>query len=766
MFVLSSLIYSDKCYAQTQPTSADWVSFVFTCVDSPSEPYFEINFPGGTITNPSYNNYHFGIDFDPTPGANWVSPSGNDLLAYPHSISDYRGFGFADFTGRDASGNTVFARVYFVECCFGEVPPSGTKIYAEPEKLSFWNSSGNITGESIMILGNIDVDLNFDIHTCDMLMGTDARLYLETDMSLANTQTEYKSFCRNYWDGIHAHFESNTLSFSSECKVFDGLRAVYLRNDASFECNNTTFDNNPIAVIVINYSASNYFDFTENFVLGSNNYLTHNQHSSSPIDISQYQVVNSPAFNNNPIFPNDFGQGIFISQCENIEIKQDNYFESNNTHYFHIACQNTNLEIYENTFIGSVEALRTFSANILFGDLLDPNLENLVENCGMWIENSGMFMANNTFEGNTTSSIFIRNPSQFSSSSPIAEGLIIRENHFTDYANIHIQNQSSFSEDRFYTIDLNTIVRTEIICENLNYNSSSQNRLRIEENQIFVMTFISNHVNNCIKLVNCEKPRVSENYIRGNASSSPSNTAIYVESSPNSQILQNYIFLLPIEPPPLPQDYFSFENGVVFKGDCTGSELYCNSFNNPKNAIVFDGATLSDFGGASPIYGANNIFSYPMSFINQMINSVTGNLSNNITYFYYDQSGNQANPDIYWFTNPWEKTVSVTNGVISDDDSGEEGCPSLPSFLLSQQDFFETTTSSINFQLFPNPSNGTVHFKSETASNILIKDLNGKIIFHRKNCSDEIIEHNLPKGLYIFSIEQNGQITNKKLIVN
>ncbi|MDG1730696.1 MAG: family 16 glycosylhydrolase [Algibacter sp.] len=80
----------------------------------------------------------------------------------------------------------------------------------------------------------------------------------------------------------------------------------------------------------------------------------------------------------------------------------------------------------------------------------------------------------------------------------------------------------------------------------------------------------------------------------------------------------------------------------------------------------------------------------------------------------------------------------------------------------------EDNTSKDRFRLFPNPSKNIVHIKSnESSYDLKIYDLNGRVIINSKNLNSSTIDvSDFNKGLYVFKIISNDEVSTYKVIVN
>ncbi|MCC5916307.1 MAG: hypothetical protein JJU02_03155, partial [Cryomorphaceae bacterium] len=705
------------------PTSKDHVAFAFTCEDPGASNMYEINFPGEPITDFTF------IDKIGVSGLSFDDPlysASGEFEVNVNQIDDYREFGVVAFSGNQ-DGNEVTINVYFVKCC-EDIPFSG-EIIAEPHPMSFWADVSNpnsIDSKDVLVLGEISVDLSLDINSSQMFMGTDASFILDSDINITVSGSVFQAYCKYFWDGIHAHNSSNSVDLINDSYISDGLRAIYLRNNASFVTNQTIFDNNPNAVILMNYGSSSSIDIIDNEFRNTTGYLTMSHHPLSTIDMSSYQISNSPG-GATAIF-SDYGQALLVSSVNDIDIGPDNIFTSEAIHYYHITLEGTNAHLFENEFYNNVEAIRAYNSNCLFGGS-DPSDENYVEECSMYIELSGTHFQNNEFQGGNIGSIKIINPSQFTGSgiTPNADGVIIEENLIENYHLVEILNQSFFQQNRDYHIFSNLILNTNVRCENLDYSVSNSKRLRVEDNNFQFDPYEYPTYEIYLSLINCFHPRVTENNFWGNDGETPEKTtAIHIEDCQEAQVLENGIYVFPTIPEKDIQDYYSFQYGITFKGNCSNSDFYCNKISNPRYGINLIGASLSDFGGAAPDIGTNNLFSHAITFSSQMVLAITGSIMNSVDYFYYDESGSSSLWS--WTTDPSVYGISVTNAPFNSQGTGEEGCIVMPSYFLSEnkEDSYETE----GFNLFPNPSNGMFHFTSEQESTLTLLNGNGQVVFH------------------------------------
>ena len=75
-------------------------------------------------------------------------------------------------------------------------------------------------------------------------------------------------------------------------------------------------------------------------------------------------------------------------------------------------------------------------------------------------------------------------------------------------------------------------------------------------------------------------------------------------------------------------------------------------------------------------------------------------------------------------------------------------------------------TGKLNSRVFPNPSKNHFFFETESAGNIVIQDLSGKIVHSSiVNKGKNEINTNLQSGVYIITQQAEAKKSNTKLII-
>lgn len=75
-------------------------------------------------------------------------------------------------------------------------------------------------------------------------------------------------------------------------------------------------------------------------------------------------------------------------------------------------------------------------------------------------------------------------------------------------------------------------------------------------------------------------------------------------------------------------------------------------------------------------------------------------------------------------------------------------------------------TGKLNSRVFPNPSKNHFFFETESAGNIVIQDLSGKVVYSAiVNKGNTEIQTNLPSGVYVITQQSDGKKSSTKVII-
>lgn len=167
-------------------------------------------------------------------------------------VVNYMGYGRFVFIGEDANGMTFEFSLYIAECC-GDMPPSVSRTFVD-QTMSFWEPSGTISGEQILILGNVDVDISINLSDNVFEMGTDASFELIRDASFESFDNVFRPFCNFRWDRIHAPSNDNKIVMDDNSFWNGAIRGVHGENNADIQVLDSKADNNICSVLLENYS--------------------------------------------------------------------------------------------------------------------------------------------------------------------------------------------------------------------------------------------------------------------------------------------------------------------------------------------------------------------------------------------------------------------------------------------------------------------------------------------------------------------------------
>jgi hypothetical protein len=787
MFVLSSFFYSGKCYAQTEPTSSDWVSFVFTCMDKPNDPYYDVVFPGGTFMNFDYNGFHEGIDFDPTPGPNWdISPSG-DLMAFPNFFTDYRDFGYVDFVGQDGDGNDVNARVYFVECCDNNLPTVDF-ILAEPSRLSFWNPTGAFSSDNVLVLGNVEIDIQMSSSESQFKMGTDASLNLIGSTELLSDEDHFFPYCKIRWDAIRGNAATNNQRIILEKSKYEGaIRGLFGQNNVDLQMINSISDNNIIGVLIENFTAGgphqptssigSYFKLDESMILNTVDVANTPVHPSSPIDLTPY--VSNLSISTSLIACSS-SVGIMLFNSTYVEVGSVNYnknefFVSPNPtdNYIHLASDNSHFT-FENNDVDFYIGIEAHSSSgriggtsighrnyFNFADIIfyggNPEIRrNHIYHTKVELNNPNPTAFTNFEDG------------AFFEENYLANVLVSIENSALNAVKVHVKN--NISEGSSYRF------------ENIDDNPSLEYRLVVNNNEILNLFAEGSMV-----VTNCNNPVFGDNNFRiVNSLVIQNNDLIQafglkLINCNNPEIISNRFepFLLTTGLAP------GFKQALYLEGNIDILTLNCNNFTNAFYCVQFGRPSTStsahltdDIGSTGPGVGANNSFLVQQGFTGfnttsglvmpqaALFGEITTPGGVNIDYHFYDNS--ILHPDFEPLNYGVNGIVFPNNPIIDQVASiNNSGCLSTPQKRTPLTDVKDRSEDKNELVVYPNPANQSMNIdfpQDLEIADFYITNLLGRILV-QENQPQKSITLSLPQGQYILIARAtNGTTFTKKII--
>lgn len=145
-----------------------------------------------------------------------------------------------------------------------------------------------------------------------------------------------------------------------------------------------------------------------------------------------------------------------------------------------------------------------------------------------------------------------------------------------------------------------------------------------------------------------------------------------------------------------------------------------------------------------------------------------------VNFYLADYRFTDDNDD--YLVNTWEWVDLSSLGMVfgldfklSSSDAGTSGM-NTPAYFsmdnLSGQYLSLKETTSIDYNLYPNPANEMVMIETPLNSTIQITDISGRVIYNNTAVSDltQIYLTNFMSGIYIVNITNNGISTSQKLI--
>ena len=94
--------------------------------------------------------------------------------------------------------------------------------------------------------------------------------------------------------------------------------------------------------------------------------------------------------------------------------------------------------------------------------------------------------------------------------------------------------------------------------------------------------------------------------------------------------------------------------------------------------------------------------------------------------------------------------------------SGGQCTPTCNSIIISNVNEF----SNSEFKLYPNPSNGLINLSVNSAENLKITTLLGKVVFEKPQLEGKTIDvQHLPSGVYYCSYTSNNTLYSEKILL-
>ena len=149
-------------------------------------------------------------------------------------------------------------------------------------------------------------------------------------------------------------------------------------------------------------------------------------------------------------------------------------------------------------------------------------------------------------------------------------------------------------------------------------------------------------------------------------------------------------------------------------------------------------------------------------------------ISSNTTYICVGQSATLTANGVNTYTWNTSATTSViavsptvtTSYTVTGSDLNGCTASAVISQSVSPCTGIDAKNSIVNFNIYPNPNNGTFTIDTETELNVTIVDVLGKTVYSSKltNGKNQINLTNLVNGIYIVKAENNGKINTIRLI--
>jgi hypothetical protein len=128
-----------------------------------------------------------------------------------------------------------------------------------------------------------------------------------------------------------------------------------------------------------------------------------------------------------------------------------------------------------------------------------------------------------------------------------------------------------------------------------------------------------------------------------------------------------------------------------------------------------------------------------------------------------------------WSTNATTSSISVSPAVTTVytvTGTSSASCKNTATIsvnVVTCTAIFAANASTISFAIFPNPAKDMLHLRSQAGKKKMsITDLTGKLMYEGETIEEnvQIDVSKLAKGIYIFTLSQNGILRNEKLIID
>ncbi|MCC5918587.1 MAG: T9SS type A sorting domain-containing protein [Cryomorphaceae bacterium] len=754
------------------PTSKDHVAFIFTCLDPGSNDHYEV-FQGLDLVD-AYDIGEegvSGVSIDPPSS----SPSGYTEINVDN-IDDYRGFGVVGLYGETSGGEFFNLSVYFIECCEG--PPTPSLIIAEQEPISFWEPSAVISGEQVLVLGNIEIDVSVNFDNNLFEMGTDASFELDRDTDLESFNDIYQPYCEFRWDRIFAPGIDNSITLEGNTFWTGALRGVHGEVNAHIEIIESKADNNIISILLDNYEdggpygSGSYFKIENSTIELKTDLYSFDQHPSSPINMNNYLnfLTNYTTL----------GFGIRVLNSDYIEIGQASYdyntfdFDTDNE-FAHLGITDSWVVVENNDFFDVSYSIQALESAVRIGG---PSVAqgNYFDGTHLLFKEGSTNIQNCYFEGMPLIGTHNERKVIMLDSEPLTppdglEGNHVLNNYFYNFFLEVFQSTPSTNLD--VDVKDNIAEASVFHFEGIHGNPPfpTNPRLTINDN-----TMLNGFRDFLVKLEDCNHATIGDNTFRNtqtsyNISSSQGTEAVgvYIDNSQNVSLYSNTFVPLVASPDP----EIGFKSGVYAANNIQGLQFYCNEFYNVYNGVQFyDGVITTSIGfpNTSPGTGANNTFellpgfpgtgslwSSPFSSI--LVHFLL--MPNQIDYFWDGTAGSMYDPD------PYGGGIVFLRGAVFGDANGGVGCPSIPQKRFEpMENNFETNVNH-SILAYPNPANEQMIIEipeDYLNSSYFITDAQGKVIKSDKVLSEQL-RLTLPQGQYILMIDTPSSSPMRKKLV-
>lgn len=157
-------------------------------------------------------------------------------------------------TVTDANGCIAGATVEVINhtCCPASDPDNITQ---NGDVSSDWGNGSVLNNSDFSINGNFTIDANFTLSNCDVQLGTDAHIVVNSGVTFTITNGSHLHACQEMWKGIYVS-AGGELIVDEQSLIEDAQMAVVLPGGAEYTIEEADFNKNYIHVLLFRFNGT------------------------------------------------------------------------------------------------------------------------------------------------------------------------------------------------------------------------------------------------------------------------------------------------------------------------------------------------------------------------------------------------------------------------------------------------------------------------------------------------------------------------------